>query len=181
MESIDLLEERLERLERCVFGAHYDGSTAVLLSSSQISSTQTDLTKRIEKVRTNLPLPTDFLKVYTRYKQLGLSNDCDVRTLLAAPLDVTLKIDIVLSNSTALKQMALQAKTILNLKDFISGEAWFRARDEWARLNQTEIEAAKVLAASSHLMHRVDVSLEHYDRVVDIVSEKMLMAASLNN
>jgi hypothetical protein len=27
----------------------------------------------------------------------------------------------------------------------------------------------------------VDVSLEHYDRVVDIVSEKMLMAASLNN
>jgi hypothetical protein len=37
------------------------------------------------------------------------------------------------------------------------------------------------LAASSHLMHRVDVSLEHYDRVVDIVSEKMLMAASLNN
>ena len=76
--------------------------------------------------------------------------------------------------------MALQATTILNLKDFISGEAWFRARDELARLNQTEVEAAKMLAASSLLMHRVDVSLEHYDRVVEIISEKMLMAASYN-
>ena len=43
-----------------------------------------------------------------------------------------------------------------------------------------KVEAAKMLAASSLLMHRVDVSLEHYDRVVEIISEKMLMAASYN-
>jgi hypothetical protein len=188
--TIDLLEERLERMERFVFGNLYDGKTAIIeipstsnatsTSTTTTTNNSTDLTTKIRNVQTSIPTPKHFLKVYEHYKTLGLSNDHDVRRLLAAPLDTDVKIDIILANSRTLKKMALTAETILNLKDFISGDAWFRAKDELPRLKKVEAEAAEVLESSAQLMHRVDSSLEHYDRAVELVSEKMVTAAAAN-
>ena len=171
--EMDVLESRLERMERCIFGNLYNGSTAVL-SLPPLTST-TDIATRLHKLQTTLPAPAGFPKVYEQYKTLGLANDLDVRKLLAAPLDMQLKIDLIVANTKALRQMSLQAETILSLKDFISGDAWCRARDALPQLVQTEAEMAKLLTLSSDLMTRVDTSLEHYDRSVGIVSEKMLL------
>ena len=45
-------------------------------------------------------------------------------------------------------------------------------------MKKVEAEAAEVLESSAQLMHRVDSSLEYYDRAVELVSEKMVTAAA---
>jgi hypothetical protein len=170
------LEQRLKTMERCVFGDQYDSST--LTQPTNISPQLPTLSSRIAILQNTIPKSlTGFEQVYQYYKELGLTNEHDLKKLLATPLNVTHKIDIILANSNHLQQLSLTAETIHSLKDFIGGDAWFHARDELQRLANTEVVAGDLLTTSSDLAKRVDASLECWDSVVRLVSKKMSVIA----
>lgn len=177
LQGLDLLEARLEKMERCVFGAEFNGRTSAdFTDETNSTSTQSDIVSRVSKLKSEMPLPTNFDTAYQHYKTLGLTSEHDLRRLMAAPAPLELKIDLILANANNLKQMSLKAETILQLKEYIGGEAWYRAHDELPRLGRAEVAASEVLITSSDLVRRVDTSFAHYDRAVEIVSEKMLLA-----
>jgi hypothetical protein len=186
-ETMNVLEERLERMERCIFGDEYDGRSAVNSFSSssddtigdskpEILTTHADITTRVNKLKVDIPSPPGFDKVYQHYKSLGLTSEHDLKRLLATPLDMSHKSEIIVANASHLRRLSLTAETILRLKDYVGGDAWYCAREERPRLAQAEVSAVDLLTTSSALSHRMDASLEHYDTVVGIVSEKMSAA-----
>jgi hypothetical protein len=179
--TLDLLEARLEKIERCVLGAKFDGSSTTTADLTGETQPTSDIVGRVTKLQSEMPSTTNFDTAYQHYKLLGLTNEHDLRRLMAAPASLELKIDLIIANANNLRQMSLKAETILRLKEYIGGEAWYRARDELPRLGQAEVVAAELLIASSGLARRVDTSLVHYDRAVEIVSEKMLLTHQNQN
>ena len=171
--ALDILDARLARMERCVFGA---GATAARLGVSAAAPPTAaggGVAGRARRLHANLPSLPLFESCVDRLHALKIDNEASLRRELSAPLDTSSKRALVLANTAMLYRLSAGGEAVGEMQGCVGGTAWHRARDEMPRIVRAEAASADLGQRSGAIMRRMDEILASYDGIVGSVTEKL--------
>ena len=143
--ALDLLDARLTRMERCVFGAGGAGTRSEMFAVAS-STVDGGVAGRARRLHANLPSPPLFDSCVTQLRALKIDNVASLRRELSAPIDTGTKRALVLANAATLRRLAAGGEAVGELQGYVGGTAWHRARDELPRIARAEAASAEGVA-----------------------------------
>jgi hypothetical protein len=166
--QIDLLADRVARLEELVFGAQHassDKQENINLSSEilKVNSALTQLAQKDEVVQ----------RFWTAY--------ADVSSVLSAPafedaiLSTAAKEEIILSGEMTLRDIAEQLKQLESLGDFLNTPAQHDLPALCVKISPLEQVHISSREDIEGLSHRLNSTLTSYNEIVALLSRKFLL------